>query len=137
VTSGNEFYSVGAGYSFFAARDATICFFTGEYNVEHINDKKVMDFSGSEIVAMDEWRMFYEEHENYTFLGVLVGDYYDSEGKETPYLVKIREAIKITKEEIRERERLNQEDQRRRREERLAKQSAEESLSDEKTDPEL
>lgn len=129
VTSGRDFYGIGQGYSFFAGRDATICFFTGDYSVDHITDKKVLDFKGSEIVGMEEWRRFYETHEEYRFLGVLVGEYYDGEGKETPYLVKIKEAIVVGKAEAMEREKKRQEDLMKRKAARLAAQKEKEEAA--------
>mmetsp|Transcript_19563 Transcript_19563/g.24666 ORF Transcript_19563/g.24666 Transcript_19563/m.24666 type:complete len:100 (-) Transcript_19563:138-437(-) len=69
---------------------------------------------------MEQWRDFYEQHETYKFLGVLEGDYYDSEGKETPDLVKIRETIVTTRTEYEETERKRKEDLAKRRAARLA-----------------
>lgn len=123
VTTGKDFYAVGSGYSFFAGRDATICFFTGNYTVEHLNEKNILDYTGIEIMSMDEWRSFYEKHEEYRFLGVLEGEYYDSNGKETEYLLKIRETIAVAKKESEERERLRREELDKRRAARLANQA--------------
>lgn len=102
--------------------------------MEHLNDKKVLDFEATEILSMDGWRLFYEEHEEYQFLGVLVGDYYDSEGKETPYLVKIRETVKVAQAEALEKKRIRDEALKKRRLERLAREAGEEA---EKTNAEL
>jgi hypothetical protein len=78
---------------------------------------------------MEEWRRFYEAHEEYRFLGVLNGEYYDSEGKETPYLVKIKETIVIAKAEAMEREKKRQEDLMKRKAARLAAQKEKEKAA--------
>ncbi len=126
VTAGHEFYGPNAGgYSFFAGRDASICFFTGEYTEEHLNEKKVIDIETHEIFAIEDWRAFYETHDDYKFLGVLEGDYYDKEGKATPYLMEIREKIDIGRKEEEEKQRKRKEEQAKRRAERLAREAAE------------
>lgn len=124
VTTGKEFYAPDHGYSFFSGRDATICFFTGEYTEEHLNEKSILDFQTHEIFAMDDWRSFYETHETYRFLGVLEGDYYDREGKVRPYLKEIREKIEIGRKEVEEKKRKQEEEQKRRKAERLAREAA-------------
>ena len=127
VTAGKEFYDVGEGYSFFAGRDGTVSFFTGDYDPDHIGDKKVLDFTGPEIMSMEQWRQFYEDHEVYRFLGVLDGEYYDKNGKETPYLLKIREKVTIAKVEVEIEERKRKEKLEERRKMRLEKQKAAEA----------
>lgn len=127
VTAGREYYDAGSGYSFFAGRDGTISFFTGNYDPDHVNDKTVLDYEGPEIMAMEQWRDFYEDHEEYRFLGVLDGEYYDSTGKETPYLLKIREKVMIAKIEVEVEERQRQERLSERRKMRLEKKKAAEA----------
>ncbi len=52
-----------------------------------------------EIKAMVEWQTFYEDHESYKFVGVLEGDFYDSEGRPTQYLTDILAKSKESEEE--------------------------------------
>ena len=90
MTSGDDFYGPRQSYSFFAGRDATVTYFTGEFNEEGLKKQHdILNFSVKEIKAMVEWRSFYEEHESYKFVGVLTGDFYDSEGRPTQYLQDI------------------------------------------------
>ena len=74
---------------------------------------------------MDDWRSFYETHDTYIFLGVLEGEYYDKEGKATPYLEEIKEKIVTGRKVVEEKERKRKEEQKRRRAERLAREAAE------------
>ena len=101
VTSGHDFYGKGEGYSFFAGRDATISFFTGDFTEAALEkEESILDYSVKEIKSMVEWRKFYEDHETYKFVGVLDGDYYDSEGKATQYLKDIVAKIAEGDEEL-------------------------------------
>jgi tRNA(Ser,Leu) C12 N-acetylase TAN1 len=70
---------------------------------------------------MDEWRKFYEKHEEYEFLGVLEGDYYDSKGKETSYLLEIKETVESARIIALEEEAKRKEEQLKRRATRLAR----------------
>jgi len=80
VTKGKQHYGPGAGYSFFSGTDGTRAFVTGEFNetglipsVEGLPVNQVNDIQG--------WRDFY--HKDYTFMGKLIGYYYDENGKPT------------------------------------------------------
>ena len=136
VTLGKEFYQQGSGYSYFAGRDATIGFFAGELT-EEMKDKKALDYEGHEIMAMYEWRTFYEEHEEYQFVGVLDGDYYDSEGKETPYLVEVREKAFVAKKQAEEKQKERDAALKKRRQERLAAEAKRKADEAEKAKNEL
>eukprot|EP01083_Nonionella_stella_P269100 910214_1 len=87
ISLGKDFYGKGKSYGFFSGIDGTVVFFTGKFNEEGLNEQKnILEFTAPEIKAMTEWRKFYEEHEEYTYVGTLNGDFYDSEGKPTQYL---------------------------------------------------
>jgi len=95
VTSGREFYGEGNGYSYFAGRDGTASFFTGDFSEDETQEKKsIIEYEPREIKAMELWRSFYEEHEEYFFVGVLEGEFYDTQGKQTPYLQAIFNKLK-------------------------------------------
>mmetsp|Transcript_47244 Transcript_47244/g.143051 ORF Transcript_47244/g.143051 Transcript_47244/m.143051 type:complete len:169 (-) Transcript_47244:656-1162(-) len=85
VTTGRDFYGAGSGYSFFAGKDASPCFATGNFNDEglkvNLNEMKMTELGG--IVG---WRDFYRKHESYNFVGFLEGKFYDKDGKPTPLL---------------------------------------------------
>lgn len=90
-----EFYGEGNGYSYFAGRDGTASFFTGDFSEDETQEKKsIIEYEPREIKAMELWRSFYEEHEEYFFVGVLEGEFYDAQGKQTPYLQAIFHKLK-------------------------------------------
>ncbi|CAG0882257.1 unnamed protein product [Cyprideis torosa] len=82
VTRGRKHYGPDGGYSFFAGRDGTRAFVTGEFNekglVENIDGLSFKDYLG----IMD-WAHLYDKE--YDYVGKLVGAYYDAQGKETEY----------------------------------------------------
>ena len=47
---------------------------------------------------MDQWRDFYESHEDYFFVGKLDGDFYDFKGEPTKYLQAIQAKMKSEEE---------------------------------------
>lgn len=90
VTNGTEFYGPGSGYSFFAGIDGTVSFFTGNFTEESLTgNSELLSFKDQEISSMYQWKKFYEDHEVYEFMGYLIGDFYDSNGKPTQYLKDI------------------------------------------------
>lgn len=44
--------------------------------------------------TIEQWREFYETHETYSYVGLLQGEYYDAEGKQTAYLQSILEKLR-------------------------------------------
>lgn len=87
VSSG-EFYTSGGGYAFFAGRDATRAFTTGEFEGEGLSDD-VDGLTPAQCKGLVEWRAFYEEHETYTRVGVLRGRFYDAQGSPTEALQRV------------------------------------------------
>lgn len=86
VTTGLSFYGPTSGsYSFYAGRDASPCFSTGRNNPEGAAED-MLDWEGKRLLAVLEWSEFYEKHETYKYLGLLVGSkYYDEGGNEKEY----------------------------------------------------
>ena len=56
---GDQFYAPGGGYSFFAGRDATRAFITGEFTEEGLKDN-VDGFNLHQMGEVMEWVEFYE-----------------------------------------------------------------------------
>ena len=89
-----DYYSGNSGYSYFAGRDGSHSFFTGDFTEEGVkNEKSLLEYDVKSIKAIEQWREFYETHETYTYVGLLQGKYYDAEGEKTPYLQSIMAMI--------------------------------------------
>lgn len=84
VTTGQAFYGPDSGsYRFYAGRDASPCFSSGQNNEEGAAEP-LEEWDGKKLMAILDWSQFYEKHETYQYLGVLAGSkYFDEEGKET------------------------------------------------------
>ena len=85
VTEGDAFYGFTKGsYKFYAGRDASPCFATGN-NTPEGADEKIEDWTdNSKLIGLYEWALFYDNHETYRFVGVLADSrYYDAQGVET------------------------------------------------------
>lgn len=83
VTKGKSHYGKGGGYNHFAGRDASRAFISGNFTGDGLTDSLV-GLSSTEVKSVVEWRDFYLR--TYTFVGKLVGRYYNSEGNPTKYL---------------------------------------------------
>lgn len=85
VTEGDSFYGFTKGsYKFYAGRDASPCFATGNNTPEGADEKLEEWTENSKVIGVYEWAIFYENHEKYKFVGVLADSrYYDSNGVET------------------------------------------------------
>mmetsp|Transcript_30822 Transcript_30822/g.38046 ORF Transcript_30822/g.38046 Transcript_30822/m.38046 type:complete len:321 (-) Transcript_30822:356-1318(-) len=78
--STGEYYKPGGGYHFFAAKDGSRGFSTG--SAKDSSDS-INDLQDGEVAGVVGWAMFYRTHENYTYVGKLIGTYYDEEGNPT------------------------------------------------------
>ncbi|XP_042961918.1 membrane-associated progesterone-binding protein 4 isoform X2 [Carya illinoinensis] len=83
VTKGKSHYGTGGGYNHFSGRDASRAFVSGNFTGDGLTDS-LRGLSSSEVKSVVEWRDFY--FRSYTFIGKLVGRYYDSHGNPTKYL---------------------------------------------------
>ncbi|XP_031105566.1 membrane-associated progesterone-binding protein 4 [Ipomoea triloba] len=83
VTKGKSHYGAGGGYNHFAGRDASRAFVSGNFTGDGLTDS-LRDLSSTEVKSIVDWRDFY--FRTYTFVGKLVGRYYDSDGNSTKYL---------------------------------------------------
>jgi len=91
VDKGRRHYEVGSGYNVFAGRDSTPSFVTGVFSKENAVDD-VKGLSPEEMLGIKEWLDFYRK--DYTFVGKLIGRYYDSEGNPTEALNEAKAVIK-------------------------------------------
>lgn len=91
-----EHYGPGAPYHFFAGRDASVAFITGDF--ETINDK-LDDVLGSltpqQILSLEDWQNFYERE--YDYVGLVEGRFYNIYGRHTKYQLKVNSVISQAK----------------------------------------
>ena len=91
VEKGRKHYAPESGYNVFAGRDSTPSFVTGVFSREEATDD-VSALSPEEMMGVKDWMDFYRK--DYTYVGRLVGRYYDSHGEPTPALLQARQKIK-------------------------------------------
>jgi len=94
VSSGRDHYGPGGGYHFFAGRDGTRGYLTGDFTEAGLTD----DLSGlhSDLFSsLSDWRTFYEE--SYPVVGKLAGKFYDSNGNPTESLEYAENGIAAAK----------------------------------------
>ncbi|KAL6348495.1 hypothetical protein AAG906_009955 [Vitis piasezkii] len=89
VTKGKSHYGLGGGYNHFSGRDASRAFVSGNFSGDGLTDS-LRGLSRTEVKSVVEWRDFY--FRSYTFVGKLVGLYYDSHGNPTKQLKGSEEA---------------------------------------------
>lgn len=96
VSTGKKHYGPNGGYSFFAGRDGTRAFITGDFTekglIEDING-----LSLQELLGIDGWLKFYEK--DYKYVGKLIGLYYDKYGQPTEALAEYNRKLKEAQKE--------------------------------------
>ncbi|XP_065365111.1 neuferricin homolog [Calliphora vicina] len=87
VSKGAKHYGPGCSYSYFAARDASVSFITGEFEnfIEEEADD-VLSLKPAQMLSLANWQNFYES--DYVFKGKLIGRFYDANGEPTKYYHK-------------------------------------------------
>ena len=76
VSAGKKHYGPKASYAYFAGRDASRSFVTGDSAAEKLTDD-VSGMSDEDLEGILGWYKFYEEHEEYKWVGRLAGRYFD------------------------------------------------------------
>jgi len=103
VSKGEKYYGKDKGYHCFVAKDGTRAYITGEFIADLTDD--VSDFDAEKHGALVEWRKFYRYHEEYTFVGRVIGAFYNAMGEPTDALKAVEDGalqadrIKIQREE--------------------------------------
>ena len=82
VSGGEQYYGPGGGYSFFAGRDASRAFVTGQFDLAGLVDN-VEDLPSSDYLGLQDWAKFYAS--DYRKVGVLAGRYFTTAGEPTQY----------------------------------------------------
>ncbi|KAF3907006.1 Neudesin [Arthrobotrys entomopaga] len=73
VTKGRAKYGPGGGYSFFAGRDASRAYITGDFKNDLTWDVSGIDEDRVKR-SLGHWAGFFKNHEIYTFVGYLIKD---------------------------------------------------------------
>jgi Cytochrome b5-like Heme/Steroid binding domain len=103
VTAGPEYYSENAPYQVFVARDGNVPFLTGVFTPEEAA-KPITALDDGQLGGLEEWVNFYQNEDKYPFVGYLVGELYDENGKPTDMYKDLEEkleALRIKKAERR------------------------------------
>lgn len=91
VTKGARFYGKGETYHVFVGRDNSRSFVSGNLEEADISDN-VIPMTQAEFRSLNHWAQFYKKE--YTKIGKLIGRYYNSNGKLTPYGREVKLLIK-------------------------------------------
>ncbi|KAJ1357591.1 hypothetical protein KIN20_015769 [Parelaphostrongylus tenuis] len=83
VDKGKKHYGKDGGYHFFAGRDATRAFVSGDFTEAGLVDN-TDGLSHEDLLGIRDWVSFYEK--DYKLVGVVVGRYYDINGNPTDEL---------------------------------------------------
>lgn len=97
VSHGKQHYGRAGGYPFFAGRDATRSFVTGDFKND-LNDD-ISDFTPAQHAEVLRWREFYENHKHYTFVGKVIGRFYDETGRPTDLLREMEQKARAHREQ--------------------------------------
>jgi len=90
VEKGRKHYGPGGGYHFFAGRDASRAFVTGDFKDTGLTDD-VSGLSHQDMIGIQDWLSFYEKE--YGLVGYLQGTYYDSRKQPTNKLKEVKKAL--------------------------------------------
>lgn len=99
VTKGRKHYGEGGGYAFFAGKDGTRGFVTGQFDDEGLIDN-IEGLEPSNYLGLINWQELYEKE--YTYVGKLDGYFYDRYGNPKDGIRVLQEGLrrgKIAKEE--------------------------------------
>jgi len=80
VSKGSKHYAPDGGYAFFAGRDGSRAFVTGEFNDAGLTDI-IDDFSPGQMLGLRDWLTMYDK--DYAFVCLLEGNFYSSHGLPT------------------------------------------------------
>lgn len=84
VRKGTKHYGPSGSYRFFAGRDASRAFVSGDFTDSGLVDD-VTGLSPTEMLSLQDWLIFYKRE--YIYKGRLAGTYYDHNGEPTQALI--------------------------------------------------
>ncbi|KAL3092352.1 hypothetical protein niasHS_007561 [Heterodera schachtii] len=94
VEKGRKHYGIGGTYHFFAGRDATLSFVSGDFSPSG-DCSDASELSESELLSVFDWVAFYERE--YRLVGLLDGEYFDAKGRPTEKLRRVNERMEKAK----------------------------------------
>uniref|UniRef100_A0A183CD85 Cytochrome b5 heme-binding domain-containing protein n=1 Tax=Globodera pallida TaxID=36090 RepID=A0A183CD85_GLOPA len=94
VDKGRKHYGMGGGYHFFAGKDATRTFVSGDFSSSG-DCSDASELSESELLSVQDWITFYERE--YRLVGLLDGAYYDRRGRPTEKLRQVHKRMEKAK----------------------------------------
>lgn len=80
VTAGARHYGYGAPYAHFSGRDATRAFYTGDFVGPGLTDD-INGLDDKSLQGLIDWLQFFENHEQYSYHGLVEGRFFDSSGR--------------------------------------------------------
>ncbi|KAI8853514.1 hypothetical protein BC829DRAFT_382251, partial [Chytridium lagenaria] len=72
VSAGPKYYGKGGGYAFFSGKDAARAYITGCFQTHLTHDLRGL--SEDQIASISQWTDFYENHDQYYYVGRVVHD---------------------------------------------------------------
>ncbi|XP_022668210.1 neuferricin-like isoform X1 [Varroa jacobsoni] len=90
VEKGAKYYREGGSYSFFAGKDASRAYITGDFSDTGLTDD-LTGLSEESVAGLANWIEMY--HKDYPYMGKLVGRYYTITGEKTAELRRIEELL--------------------------------------------
>uniref|UniRef100_W8BNQ9 Neuferricin n=1 Tax=Ceratitis capitata TaxID=7213 RepID=W8BNQ9_CERCA len=96
VTKGRKHYGPGCAYNFFVGRDASVSFVSGEFeNYEDDKADDVVSLRPNDLISLENWQQFYNK--DYTYVGKLIGRFYNGRGEPTTYYHKYKMLVQQAK----------------------------------------
>ncbi|XP_061712522.1 neuferricin homolog [Cydia pomonella] len=83
VTEGKRHYSSDAPYHYFVGKDGSRAFITGDFQDESEDKDNVLTLSCNELFNLLNWENTLKE--KYSSVGLLIGRFYDEQGRKTEY----------------------------------------------------
>ena len=96
VDSGKQHYGKNGGYNFFAGRDGTRAFITGDFTDEGLKED-IYGLGPKECADLQSWVDGTYEMD-YIFVGKLIGGFYDNNGEPTEMNLEFQHQLKLAKE---------------------------------------
>ncbi|XP_030847183.1 neuferricin-like [Strongylocentrotus purpuratus] len=90
VSKGTKHYGPGGGYSFFAGRDGSKAYISGDFSEEGLTPD-VEGLTPQDMIGLEDWVKFFNNE--YTYVGKLNGHFYDERGEPTPNLRAAEKSI--------------------------------------------
>ncbi|CAG9783917.1 unnamed protein product [Diatraea saccharalis] len=91
VSKGSKHYGEGSPYNYFVGKDASRAFITGNFKDNSVNKDHILDLTCDELITLLNWKTTLKE--KYRHVGIVIGRYFDQNGKETDYMNQFYERV--------------------------------------------